>query len=264
MAEMSEKDSPRGSGRRGQPTPFTLTEEEKSVLLECRRNSIARGIPLGIATVIALRFFIRSGMAPFHVQRWSSFYYTGGFLLSFMAGVGSYREKCFQKIMALENSTLKQQVKERFSSQSPSVQQDSLGKDIDEEPVEPRSPRRRRVYKESRLGSAPGQGDDNGSGDIPYGPGSQGADMRSQESGIVPGAPVEQTTPTKRSRTFEEIRQENRRKLRQRAYEEEPSADEGDTWRRDSCIIWLTLEQAKPIIAAYCVSVNRKTLLHQT
>eukprot|EP00731_Ephydatia_muelleri_P030581 Em0022g95a len=157
---------------------------------------------------------------------------TGGFLLSFMAGVGSYREKCFQKIMALENSTLKQQVKERFSSQSPSVQQDSLGKDIDEEPVEPRSPRRRRVYKESRLGSAPGQGDDNGSGDIPYGPGSQGADMRSQESGIVPGAPVEQTTPTKRSRTFEEIRQENRRKLRQRAYEEEPSADEGDTWRR--------------------------------
>ena len=33
------------------------------------------------------------------------------------------------------------------------------------------SPRRRRVYKESRLGSAPGQGDDNGSGDIPYGPG---------------------------------------------------------------------------------------------
>ena len=56
--------------------------------------------------------------------------------------------------------------------------------------------------------------------------------MRSQDSGIVPGAPVEQTTPTKRSRTFEEIRQENRRKLRQRAYEEEPSAGEGDTWRR--------------------------------
>ena len=62
-------------------------------------------------------FHVLAGMAPFHVQRWSSFYYTGGFLLSFMAGVGSYREKCFQKIMALENSTLKQQVKERFSSQ---------------------------------------------------------------------------------------------------------------------------------------------------
>ena len=228
---MSEKDSPRGSGQRGQPTPFTLTEEEKSVLLECRRNSIARGIPLGIATVIAVRFFIRSGMAPFHVQRWSLFYYTGGFLLSFMAGVGSYREKCFQKIMALENSTLKQQVIDRFySQQSPSGQQVGLEKDIDEEPS--RSPRRR-VKKESRLGStAPGQGGDNDSENIRDGLGSsQGVDVRSEDSSNVLGAPVEQTTPTKRSRTFDEIRQENRRRLRQKAYDE-PATDEGDTWRR--------------------------------
>lgn len=89
------------------------------------------------------------------------------------------------------------------------------------------------MKKESRLGStAPGQGGDNDSENIRDGLGSsQGVDVRSEDSSNVLGAPVEQTTPTKRSRTFDEIRQENRRRLRQKAYDE-PATDEGDTWRR--------------------------------
>lgn len=87
-----------------------LTEEEKAVLIQCRRGSIARGLPLGVLSVLGLRYFVQQGRVPASVQRWSFIYYVGVFGITFTMGVSSYRQTCFQKIMNLENSHLADQV----------------------------------------------------------------------------------------------------------------------------------------------------------
>ena len=45
-----------------------------------------------------------------HFGRSWSFYSVAAFIGGLFAGVSSYKDKCFQKIMKLENSTLKDQV----------------------------------------------------------------------------------------------------------------------------------------------------------
>lgn len=55
------------------------------------------------------------GRVPASVQKWSLFYYSGAFIVTFMMGVSSYRQKCMEKIMALENSRLADQVREHMA-----------------------------------------------------------------------------------------------------------------------------------------------------
>ena len=74
--------------------------------------------------------------------------------------------------------------------------------------------------------------------------GSQELEVKSEDSSFLqlPNAPAEQTTPTapKRSRTFDDIREENRHRHRQKVYapaEGRPTAaDDGDTWRQGESI----------------------------
>lgn len=64
--------------------------------------------------VMIILNFINLGRVPRHVQRWSWFYYSGAFLGSFLFGVSSYRKTCFEKLMALENSVLADQVRKHM------------------------------------------------------------------------------------------------------------------------------------------------------
>jgi hypothetical protein len=101
--------------------PIKLTPEEKAVLLECRRNSLARGLPLGILSVLGLRYFVTQGRVSPHVQKWSIFYYSGVFIISCLMGVSSYKQKCLEKIMSLENSFLGDQLREQLNKQGVKV-----------------------------------------------------------------------------------------------------------------------------------------------
>jgi len=86
-----------------------LSLEEIKVLKDCRVNSVYyRGLPLGIVSVAVARGAILSGRFP-RLGRWSGLFYTGMFGLGFLSGVGSYRDECVRKILALENSVLAEQ-----------------------------------------------------------------------------------------------------------------------------------------------------------
>jgi len=92
--------------------PVTLTMEELKVLKECRTQSLAyRGIPAGVFGVLSVRAAIMSGKFP-RVAAWSGAFYAGTFGLGVLLGVGSYRRQCLEKILALENSSLGDQLRE--------------------------------------------------------------------------------------------------------------------------------------------------------
>ena len=130
--------------------PLQLTEEEKGVLMECRRNSTARGkcrrglqrprrmryylagLAVTAGSLVLLRALIGSGeplcvslspdplptgKLPLHIQRWSSLYYTAVGAASFLAGLRSYRQTCLDKIMSLENSVLADQLRQHRRKQ---------------------------------------------------------------------------------------------------------------------------------------------------
>ncbi len=93
------------------------------------------GVPLGVGALVTLRWFIHqgksqfllltmsdnssdnllSGRVPSHVTRWTGLYYTGAFMGAFLVGVSSYKQRCMDKIMALDNSILKDQLKKELS-----------------------------------------------------------------------------------------------------------------------------------------------------
>lgn len=52
-----------------------------------------------------------------HMQRRSWLYYAGLFTGSFFVGVSSYKQRCFDKIMALDNSRLADQLREHLSKE---------------------------------------------------------------------------------------------------------------------------------------------------
>ncbi|KAL9973612.1 hypothetical protein ACROYT_G020090 [Oculina patagonica] len=87
-----------------------LTDEEKTVLKECTRNSVFfRGFPAGIVSVVLLSQAVKSGYFP-QVKRFAGMVYTGLFGFAFYAGVRSYTSTCIEKIMKLENSQLKDSI----------------------------------------------------------------------------------------------------------------------------------------------------------
>jgi hypothetical protein len=97
--------------------PLQLTEEEKAVLMECRRNSTARGLAVTAGSLVLLRALIGSGRLPLHIQRWSSLYYTTVGAVSFLAGLRSYRQTCLDKIMSLERSVLADELRKHQRKQ---------------------------------------------------------------------------------------------------------------------------------------------------
>lgn len=91
--------------------PLKLSEAEMKVLRECRVNSLyLRGLPLGLISAFGTRF-VAHNFYP-HMKRWAGFYYTVSFGMGVAIGVASYKDKCFEKIMSLENSQLADQVRE--------------------------------------------------------------------------------------------------------------------------------------------------------
>lgn len=86
-----------------------LTHEEIQVLKDCRVNSLYyRGIPLGLLSCFVAKTGMDTGYFPF-LKRWSRVVYVGVFGLGLFTGIASYKDTCFRKIMALENSALKEQ-----------------------------------------------------------------------------------------------------------------------------------------------------------
>lgn len=255
------------------PVMIQLTEEEKSVLLECRRNSLARGFPAGVGACLALRWLIKLDRVPLHIQRWQWFYYAGTFMVAFLSGVASYKQRCIDKIMALENSQLANQARARRSG----IQ--SWDEELATTPPE-RQPGRHRRYPprhqhEPRPSHAPslsskGKGvreKDYSTAPEPVYP---QADQRSDDftsilpqddqpdafsgsSGPTTPQPTQkgrsslEATPTRpKGRTFDEIRDENRQRQLHQSY---PRArkDEGEPravqdWRQQG-----TQDSGKPV-----------------
>ena len=58
-----------------------------------------------------------AGLLPLHVQRWSSAYYATLGAAAFLAGMGSYRQRCLEKIMALDHSVLADQLRQHQRKQ---------------------------------------------------------------------------------------------------------------------------------------------------
>lgn len=89
--------------------PVQLTQDEIRVLKECRVNSLYyRGIPLGLVSALVAKGALDTGYFPF-LKKWSRAVYFGVFSLGMFTGIASYKDTCFKKIMALENSSLKEQ-----------------------------------------------------------------------------------------------------------------------------------------------------------
>lgn len=89
--------------------PVQLTQDEIRVLKECRVNSLYyRGIPLGLASALIAKASLDTGYFPF-LKKWSRAVYFGVFGMGMVTGIASYKDTCFKKIMALENSSLKEQ-----------------------------------------------------------------------------------------------------------------------------------------------------------
>ena len=64
-----------------------------------------------------LTFCLLLGHVPKHIQRRSWFYYGGLFMGSFFVGMASYRQRCLDKIMSLENSRLADQLREHLTKE---------------------------------------------------------------------------------------------------------------------------------------------------
>ncbi|XP_065058056.1 uncharacterized protein LOC135685892 [Rhopilema esculentum] len=95
-----------------------LSDEELVVLRECRTNSLyLRGFPLGMLSAIATRY-LGHNFFP-HIRNWAGFYYTGAFTMGVVLGVASYKDKCFEKIMSLDNSRLADQMRNYKKQYSP-------------------------------------------------------------------------------------------------------------------------------------------------
>ena len=54
---------------------------------------------------------------PKHIQRRSWFYYGGLFMGSFFVGMASYKQRCLDKIMSLENSRLADELREHLAKE---------------------------------------------------------------------------------------------------------------------------------------------------
>lgn len=243
------------------PAPVQLTEEEKAVLLECRRKSVARGLPLGVASVVVLRWLVAQGRTPLHVQRWPFLYYSGAFLGSFMIGVASYRKTCFEKIMALENSFLASQVrehlgriqKEGFKSYESGCRPDPTNDEARRPKSQYQQQQEQRTYPPPRKYRQPSS-----HGPTSDAPSSLNADTYSREKAALDARqePVEQpdafgstgaypqsydthtesaqdkqNTPS-RGRTFDDIREENRRRQLQRSFPCAPSSGRASSSER--------------------------------
>ena len=60
---------------------------------------------------------LSAGLIPLHVQRWSSAYYTTLGAVAFLVGMRSYRQRCLEKIMALDHSVLADQLRQHQRKQ---------------------------------------------------------------------------------------------------------------------------------------------------
>ncbi|XP_065838443.1 OCIA domain-containing protein 1-like [Oscarella lobularis] len=104
---MAKEDANQSS--QAKPISLQLSDEEVAVLRECRFNStVYRGVPLGTVCAIFARELARRGRPG----RSSTMYWVGAFAVGFYVGTASYKTKCFEKIMQLENSNLAEQVRE--------------------------------------------------------------------------------------------------------------------------------------------------------
>ncbi|XP_047126352.1 OCIA domain-containing protein 1 isoform X1 [Hydra vulgaris] len=83
-----------------------LSQEELKVLKECRFNSIFyRGLPTASISILLIKAAENYGL----LRKRSLLFYAGIFSAGFFFGVGSYRNQCIEKILALENSVLADQ-----------------------------------------------------------------------------------------------------------------------------------------------------------
>lgn len=197
-----------------------------------------RGIPLGLISWYAMKTFAARAPAASVVHRWGRLYGVTAFLFGTFIGVSSYKEKCFQKIMQLDNSRLKEQVliakgQKEGCSAAPS-DQPSVGSG--RPPVDTKD----RVRYRPRPGMRPKQDEPL---PPPPPPSEESVDQPSafQESSQTSfgwNADQPATGSGTRGRTFDEIRAENRRRQFQpkpdaHPEENDPSSSGQDHWRRD-------------------------------
>ncbi|CAI8040460.1 OCIA domain-containing protein 1 [Geodia barretti] len=190
--------------------PLQLTGEEKAVLMECRRNSTARGLAVTAGSLVLLRALIGSGRLPLHIQRWSSLYYTAVGAASFLAGLRSYRQTCLDKIMSLENSLLADQLRQHRRKQQGWTEEDGLPSLMrDSPPPLTSSPlplsQPNTVTSDTPFSSDPADQQPDAFGPTSLPPPPLPGDYDNSSSKI-------------RGRTFDEIRDENRRRQQQRHY----------------------------------------------
>jgi hypothetical protein len=190
--------------------PLQLTEEEKAVLMECRRNSTARGLAVTAGSLVLLRALIGSGRLPLHIQRWSSLYYTTVGAVSFLAGLRSYRQTCLDKIMSLERSVLADELRKHQRKQQGWTEEDGLPSlmrgshpPLTSSPLPLSQPNT--VTSDRPLSSDPADQQPDAFGPISLPP------------PPLPGDYDNSSSKT-RGRTFDEIRDENRRRQQQRHY----------------------------------------------
>lgn len=231
--------APRRGGRGGtrpydeegeRPQGFKLTEEEKAVLVECRRGSIARGLPLGVGSAVLLRWLIVQGRVPQHVKRWSWLYYGVSFTVSFFAGIRSYQKTCFKKIMSLKNSALADQIR-KYEAKMKGGTSGTWDENETTDQSQPRTRRHSHHQPPTVTPSPPSQLRVDATEKPMYQAGNEEEQppdaFGSSATHSTPGLqPSQEDQRISRSKTFDEIREENRRKQLEQNYPR-PSGQRG-------------------------------------
>lgn len=101
-------------GRHGHKPQFT--EEEIRVLQDCKRQSLLRGIIVGLAGGSVFHFMKEAYMGPFAKHKKTLRIFAS--LSGFMFGMTSYAETCRKNILALENSPLADDYKRKIAATS--------------------------------------------------------------------------------------------------------------------------------------------------
>ncbi|XP_019850843.1 PREDICTED: uncharacterized protein LOC109581290 isoform X2 [Amphimedon queenslandica] len=200
-----------------------LNEEEKAVLVECRRNSLIRGAAVGLGSILGLRYLMSQGKVPAHVMRWPVFYYSGVFFLMGMLGVSSYRKRCLDKLMALENSNLANMMRDIKAGRTPNFE--NRTDNFERKGALKGYPDTIIDKDESQVSSLLKKEDENAFPAV---------SSSSKQPPLMGDFYNDKKSDDKKGKTFDEIREENRAKQMQRRYPQRTREDEGQQTRPQS------------------------------